>query len=112
VARPDPLTGHGPLCRNVGQRVSCHAGWAIDAAARKRTPIELLVVGLLKHQDDAGAALRDRIVLVPLTTLQDALGLRKHLTRIRVKLQSGRERRHAASKCHSPVRSTNTRSPK
>jgi putative ABC transport system permease protein len=55
------------------------------------TPIELLVVGLLKHRDDAGAALRDRIALVPLTTLQDALGLRKHLTRIRIKLQPGRE---------------------
>ena len=58
-------------------------------------PIELLVVGLIQHRDDAGAVIRDRTGLVPLPALQDALGLRRQLTRIRLTLQPGRDLRRA-----------------
>ncbi len=53
--------------------------------------LEMLVVGIIKHRDDAVAVLRDRTALVPLTTLQDALGLRRQLSRIRLSLQPGRD---------------------
>ena len=53
--------------------------------------LEMLVVGIIKHRDDAGIVLRDRMALVPLTTLQDALGLRRQLARIRLSLQPGRD---------------------
>ena len=55
------------------------------APALRRMPI----VGIIQHRDDASAVLRDRTALVPLTTLQDALGLRRHLARIRLSLQPG-----------------------
>lgn len=54
---------------------------------------QLMIVGTLKRRQDTGAALRERIGLVPLSTLQDALGLRQRLSRIRVKVQAGRDLR-------------------
>jgi len=53
--------------------------------------LEVLVVGIIKHRDGAGAMLCDRMALVPLATLQDALGLRRQLDRIRLSLQPGRD---------------------
>jgi hypothetical protein len=47
------------------------------------------IVGIIKHRDSADAVLRDRMALIPLTTLQDALGLRRQLARIRLSLRPG-----------------------
>jgi putative ABC transport system permease protein len=55
------------------------------------SPLEMLIVGIIQRRDDAGAVLRDRMALVPLTTLQDALGLHRQLSRIRLSLQPGRD---------------------
>jgi putative ABC transport system permease protein len=62
----------------------------------KGAPFQLQVVGTLEHGDDAGAALRERMAFVPLSTLQDMLGLRQRLSRIRVTLWPGRDLRRAA----------------
>ena len=56
-------------------------------------PFQLMVVGTIERREDSGAALRERIGLVPLSTLQDALGLRQRLSRIRVTVQPGRDLR-------------------
>jgi putative ABC transport system permease protein len=52
-----------------------------------------MLVGTLKRREDTGAALRERMGLAPLSTLQDALGLRQRLSRIRLTVQPGRDLR-------------------
>jgi putative ABC transport system permease protein len=66
-------------------------GGQVSAPAPRGEPFRLMVAGTLKRREDTGAALRERIGLVPLDTLQDALGLRQRLSRIRVKVQPGRD---------------------
>ncbi len=63
----------------------------------KAEPFQLMIAGTIKRREDTGAALRERIGLVPLSTLQDALGLRQRLSRIRVTIQPGRDLRQVES---------------
>jgi putative ABC transport system permease protein len=63
----------------------------IGAPALSQAALEMSIVGIIKHRDSADAVLRDRMALVSLTTLQDALGQRRQLGRIRLSLQPGRD---------------------
>ena len=68
-------------------------------------PFQLMIAGTIERREDSGAALRERIGLVPLSTLQDALGLRQRLSRIRVTVQPDRDlRRVESSLAHANAR--------
>jgi len=66
-------------------------GGQLSIPSPNAEPFRLMVAGTLKRREDTGAALRERIGLAPLSTLQDALGLRQRLSRIRLTLQPGRD---------------------
>jgi len=99
LERPEMASGRAPTSKQK-QWIVLPERWAEEHKVRvggrlmismDNGALEMLVVGIIQHRDVASAVLRDRTALVPLTTLQDALGRRRQLARIRLSLQPGRD---------------------